>query len=397
MSASNGVRRVTAAAVIARVQSYLLSQCPDALKLWATIDAWQTQAAQGKVLVEPVNPELYISCADGSSSTESGPSDFSDLDVVVLVYGAGNIPAELSARKQRMAEMRAARAASGKKDPEPFPPRDLWVAFHARRGSDALLTRVLRATLPMQLPFMFTGAPGHFVDSVLTPLARESAAVLDVHAHQQWVRRKDDIAPAASPTAAAPAPSPGSSPRASSVDFADAASCSLSPQPAQSASPLPDYPDPSSAASSTVVPAAPVVTVGPLRLCHVDLVKAFWPYSSSTTTAVLRWLIGETRLPHRCVFVDGEPVSWALVQSYGGIGMLHTREAFRGKGYARLCVDALCAAIFATGRPGRDEAFCFVGTGNRSSQSVFRQLGFRVSHDAHWIVWIPDVYPAVSP
>lgn len=399
-ASSNCVRRVTSAADISRVQSYLLTQCPDAIKLWATIDSWQTQAAKGKSLdelVEPVNPQLYVSCSDSSSSSSSeasAPDSFSDLDVVVLVYGAGNISEEICARKQRMAELRAARAASGKTEPEPFPPRDLWVAFHARRGSDALLKRVLRETLPTQLPFMFTGAPGYFVDSVLTPLAQESAAVLDVHAHQQWIRRAGDAVPAAAIQSASPnaALAPAASPSALSSNSADAASCSMSPQPAlQSASSLPAYPA-SSASSST----APVVTVGPLRLCHVDLVRAFWPYSGSTTTRVLRWLIGETQM-HRCVFVDGEPVCWALVQSYGGIGMLHTREAFRGQGYARLCVDSLCAAIFATGQPGRNEAFCFVGTGNRSSQSVFRQLGFSVTHDAHWIVWIPDVYPTVSP
>ena len=329
--------------------------------------------------MEPRFPTLFVSCVEPSHSP-SVDDEFADLDVVVLRYGNGNLPERVLEREEEVAQLQSAAAAAvdAGMAPPPKPARpstDLFVAYHARRGSDALLQRVLRAVLPLQIPFMITAAHGHFDADVLRPMASDHDAALDINPHWQWVRHPEPTPSSsadASPTACAPEAAPAQSPRCD-------ASLTISPQPAAAA-----------AASAHAFPdsSVPRVTVAPLRLEHVELVTRHWPYSSATTPRVLQFLIGSGGFVHRAVYVDGEPVCWALGQSYGGIGMLHTMAEHRGRGYARLCVDAIYRQLAASG----DCAFCFVGSQNFASQKVFKSLGFQPSHQADWVVWRPAVY-----
>lgn len=304
------------------------------------------------------------------------------MDVVVLRYGNGNLAERVKEREHEVAQLQAAAAAAvdaGMTPPHKpaRPSTDLFVAYHARRGSAALLQRVLRAVLPLSIPFMITAAHGHFDADVVRPMARDHDAALDINPHSQWVRYPESApssSPGASPTVSAPEAAPVQSPRCD-------ASLTISPQPATAAV---------AAAVAHAFPesSAPRITVAPLRLEHVELVTRHWPYSSATTPRVLQFLIGSGGFVHRAVYVDGEPVCWALGQSYGGIGMLHTMTEHRGRGYARLCVDAIYQQLAASG----DCAFCFVGSQNFASQKVFKSLGFQPSHQADWVVWRPSVY-----
>jgi uncharacterized protein len=82
-----------------------------------------------------------------------------------------------------------------------------------------------------------------------------------------------------------------------------------------------------------------------------------------------------------CV-VDGTIVSKAAVHGrsrhYAQIGGVITHPAFRGRGFAKQCVSALCADCFAS---GMKNVLLFTAKGNLPAQRVYESLGFVITDD----------------
>lgn len=64
-------------------------------------------------------------------------------------------------------------------------------------------------------------------------------------------------------------------------------------------------------------------------------------------------------------------VCWILLNNYGGIGMLHTLEQFRRKGFGELITKEFCKKLASVGR----DIFAATVDGNISA-NMFKKLGF---------------------
>jgi hypothetical protein len=125
----------------------------------------------------------------------------------------------------------------------------------------------------------------------------------------------------------------------------------------------------------------PSVTVGPLMLEHAPLVDSMWTYHAPHTLSIMQHIISSG---NSCaVFVDGQPVSWALRTAYGSIGMLHTLKHFRRRGYAAAVVRGLACKIIQDG----GVPFCHIVEGNASSLSLFHAIGFAEPYPGERFDW----------
>jgi hypothetical protein len=113
-----------------------------------------------------------------------------------------------------------------------------------------------------------------------------------------------------------------------------------------------------------------LMSVGPLSLEHAALVDSKWTYHAPHTLSIMQHIIACGN--SYAVFIDGQPVSWALRTAYGSIGMLHTLEDFRRRGYAAVAVRGLASKIIENG----GVPFCHIVEGNSSSLALFHSLGF---------------------
>lgn len=385
-------------------------------------------------------------CSSASSVVNAGAShrtSVPEFDVVVLLYGSPHESIEQRLIEARLADASFASDGGATCSKVACPSLDIFVNFFAARQASSRLRRVLASLLPLSLPFQFHGIPASFNASVIEPLARERQAELVHYRHQQWARlpitlpsdststdrvelaeeaekkktqqEQQSDTPLVKPSPVTPGGRGGSestnsssrpAPRPTPPPFLPSEVEELRTN--ANATPAVDEqlvgpisaglvlsPSNAAAAGSHVranaddAAVAPVsVVVAPLRPEHASLVARWWPYTTSSTSRVLPFLLAD--LPTACVYVDSEPVSWALTQTYGGIGMLHTQPAHRGRGYARLAIDFLCAQLRSQGR----SPFCYIHSGNGASQKVFRSLDFTRIHDCDWIVWVPRRYDA---
>lgn len=73
--------------------------------------------------------------------------------------------------------------------------------------------------------------------------------------------------------------------------------------------------------------ANPEYTLGILEKQHARIVNDTWKYGNESTMERTYRLIDHGLT--RALFYKGEPVSWCLLQDYGGLGMTYTLEAHR--------------------------------------------------------------------
>ena len=125
--------------------------------------------------------------------------------------------------------------------------------------------------------------------------------------------------------------------------------------------------------------------VEPLRREDAALVTRHWSYGDGEEYPLSR-IEGA---PTACVRVEGVPAAWALVHYDGSIGMVHTLEAHRRKGYARVVVSALVEKRFRAGRA----PYCFIVEGNHASERLFEDLGFFRQADLSWVHSSPGEQP----
>ena len=348
-------------------------------------------------LIELVNPVLY-------ATTRIDPNTHVEqFDAIAFTYGSGNT--------SHIFAERVAAIPSTPILPKPHRSHiDIFVVpfIPITPSAGSRLVNFIRQIVPTNLSFQLTCIHADLIDEIRAGAAEDDAQIV-LNPHQQFVRIREDepathewkfIQPHALkdlPTtttneinASSSLPSSTPSPLPSPIPTVSmAVSPSSSPSPSPSASPSAS---PSSSAAAAVPSSTiPVVHVGSLQPCHAPLIIRWWPYSSPSTSRLMPYLIDH--LPNRCVYVNHEPVCWIQLQQYGGLGMLHTLDEYRGLGFARQCVNSLCEELFQLG----EIPFCYIGSMNIPSQKVFASLGFRPTHYVEWVTWVPQRYLPTLP
>lgn len=79
-----------------------------------------------------------------------------------------------------------------------------------------------------------------------------------------------------------------------------------------------------------------------------------------------------------------EPISWIMAYKHGALGLLKTREKWRGNGCAAACIKALSKHLLKFGIT----PYCFIEDFNHTSMRLFEKLGFEKTHDCSWITFI---------
>jgi 8-oxo-dGTP diphosphatase len=77
---------------------------------------------------------------------------------------------------------------------------------------------------------------------------------------------------------------------------------------------------------------------------------------------------------------DGQPVAWVMTHDDGSVGMLHVLNKYRGRGYARILVQAMSKEVRKKDRP----VFAHIEPVNLPSLNLFRSLGFEVRGKVTW-------------
>ena len=75
-----------------------------------------------------------------------------------------------------------------------------------------------------------------------------------------------------------------------------------------------------------------------------------------------------------CCITDkqGQPLSWLLLYDYCALGILYTLPEHRGKGYAKVLINAMAKWLRAEGYP----VYCFIEEENVVSYKLFKNMGF---------------------
>lgn len=116
----------------------------------------------------------------------------------------------------------------------------------------------------------------------------------------------------------------------------------------------------------------------PLRMEDAKIVDRYYPYRGDHTLKMIREDIMQR--PSAAVFINDHPVSWALQHPDGTIGMMHTLEEHRQKGYARDTTFGMIAALLTK---GETPVVQIVDT-NTASQVLAKSCGFKPFGTADW-------------
>ncbi|BES64005.1 hypothetical protein SANA_04440 [Gottschalkiaceae bacterium SANA] len=103
-----------------------------------------------------------------------------------------------------------------------------------------------------------------------------------------------------------------------------------------------------------------------------------YPYRGDHTLKMIREDI--LLRPSAAIFIDEQPVAWALQHPDGTIGMMHTIEQHRNKGYARDTTLGIIQTLIQ-----RDEIpIVQIADTNTASQALAKSCGFKAFGTADW-------------
>ncbi len=103
-----------------------------------------------------------------------------------------------------------------------------------------------------------------------------------------------------------------------------------------------------------------------------EFIGCSWPYYSNLGEGKFFKHVAR-KYGSAAVYKDGKIVSWVFESSIGSLVHLFTVPEHRGKGLATIVIQEMCKKIIVEGRT----PFCFIVPGNKSSENVFGQLGFK--------------------
>lgn len=116
----------------------------------------------------------------------------------------------------------------------------------------------------------------------------------------------------------------------------------------------------------------------PLRLEDAELVDRYYPYRGDHTLKMIQDDIKNR--PSAGIFIGDKPVAWALQHPDGTIGMMHTLEDHRHKGYARDTTFGMIKALLEQG----EVPIVQIADTNIASQVLAKSCGFVPFSTADW-------------
>lgn len=123
--------------------------------------------------------------------------------------------------------------------------------------------------------------------------------------------------------------------------------------------------------------------IGPLRVEDAPLIARNWVHGDDVDYCRSRIASG----PGFGLRKGGGLISWMLTHEDGSMGMLHTLEQWRRRGYGRGVASALAKRIMEEGK----RPFCFVLQDNEPSVRLFESLGFQRVTECFWLLTKPKV------
>ncbi len=119
--------------------------------------------------------------------------------------------------------------------------------------------------------------------------------------------------------------------------------------------------------------------VKPLNLRYASLVDEFYPYRGDHSLDAI--LDNLKHRPSSAIFVEGEPVSWVMVHEDYSIGIMHTLEDHRRKGYAIDVTIDLCDQLMKIG----EIPFLQIVADNQMSPGLAQKCGFKYYGNCVWL------------
>lgn len=115
-----------------------------------------------------------------------------------------------------------------------------------------------------------------------------------------------------------------------------------------------------------------------VRLEDAPVIDRYYVYQDEHSLAAVREDI--LYRPSAAVYIDGNIVSWVLVHNDNSMGILFTREEFRGRGYGLAATATLARKLAEAGKI----PFLQIHINNRMSPGIARKCGF-IQHG--WVNW----------
>ena len=81
-----------------------------------------------------------------------------------------------------------------------------------------------------------------------------------------------------------------------------------------------------------------------------------------------------------------EPNSWIMAYTFCALGLLKTKDEWRGNGCAIACIKSLSNYLLKFGIT----PYCFIEDFNQTSMRLFEKLGFEKTHNGSWIIYSPE-------
>lgn len=116
----------------------------------------------------------------------------------------------------------------------------------------------------------------------------------------------------------------------------------------------------------------------PLELKWVEKVDLHYPFRGSHSMAAITEDI--EKRPSSAIYIDDEPVCWVLVHNDYSMGIMHTMEEHRRKGYAVDVTIDLCRRLFDQG----EKPFLQIIQGNDMSPGLALKCGFKPYCQVDW-------------
>lgn len=120
---------------------------------------------------------------------------------------------------------------------------------------------------------------------------------------------------------------------------------------------------------------------------HAQIVNDHWTYRGPHSMAMIQSIFARgAEMPERAargVMVDGELVAWCIVYKSGSVGMLYTKEAFRGRGLGRVVAASISSRLASASL----QPYCHIVHDNDASMRLFAGLGFERCQegDCEWV------------
>lgn len=132
----------------------------------------------------------------------------------------------------------------------------------------------------------------------------------------------------------------------------------------------------------TLDPRGPDVCVRRLHVRNVKAINDNWKHKFPGSLLMIQDYVRQNIALGMFIKKNDTPVSWAVEQHYGGIGIVYTMEEYRGRGYATAVLKTMIQSLE---RKNIDPFVC-IEHSNAESLRLFRRLKFQDICNVTWLL-----------